>query len=69
MNSSCYRCGSNKLVSDRALAGRLVCSVCGTPFDSSRVSQLKLNNYFRFSYTKLLMLFVLTILLIIILSP
>ncbi len=28
-NLFCTRCGSNNIVADRALAGRLVCSKCG----------------------------------------
>ncbi|KGG15206.1 hypothetical protein EV06_1075 [Prochlorococcus sp. MIT 0602] len=26
----CKRCGSSDLIADRALAGRLICSVCGS---------------------------------------
>ena len=29
-NKFCQRCGSSDLIADRALAGRIVCSVCGS---------------------------------------
>ncbi len=29
--NTCYRCGNSQFRADRALAGRLICSVCGTP--------------------------------------
>ncbi len=32
--NSCQRCGSLNLIADRALAGRIICSDCGTPASS-----------------------------------
>ena len=47
---SCQICGSTKLIADRALGGRLICSICGSSeikstsqFISSKLVTSKLN--------------------------
>ena len=41
--SLCNSCGGSSFRADRALAGRLVCNKCGTPFDSNRKFNNRLN--------------------------
>ena len=30
---SCHKCGGYKLIADRALGGKIICTDCGTPYE------------------------------------
>ena len=63
----CHRCGSRSFRADRALAGRIICTKCGIPYNKSQVYNLKLykNNLLRLSKNKFLMIIFFIILLVI----
>ena len=67
-NMLCGRCGSTNIVADRALAGRLVCSTCGS-FSiklSSNYLPKELNKLLIYNKTNLFIITMLLVLFIII---
>ena len=66
-SNRCHRCGSFNLIADRALAGKIICSDCGTPILNSYRSN---NSIFTFkkSNRSILLLLLCIFLIIIILS-
>ena len=59
VNKVCSQCGSNKLISDRSLGGRLICARCGS-------SSFKTNNIFNKKNKSFLYLLLLIFILIVI---
>ena len=67
-NMFCERCGSANIVADRALAGRLVCSTCGSFSIKSCSNYLpkELNKLLIYNKTNLFIIIMLLVLFIII---
>ncbi len=40
----CLKCGCSNFIADRALAGRIVCSRCGTPYERGNAFIAKRSN-------------------------
>ncbi len=47
----CTRCGSNKLIADRALGGRLICTICGCS-SISNSNIINSHNFTKFYFKK-----------------
>ena len=60
----CNRCGSSNLRADRALAGRIICNDCGTPFSKSRPWGKSRSNKAMNSSVKNMLLFIIFIIII-----
>ncbi len=67
-NMLCERCGSTNIVADRALAGRLVCSICGSSSIKSSSNYLpkELNKLIIYSKKNLFIIIILLALFVII---
>ncbi len=67
-NMLCEKCGSTNIVADRALAGRLVCSTCGSFSIKSSSNYLpkELNKLLVFNKTNLFIIIMLLVVFLII---
>jgi len=58
IGNKCLVCGSSNLRADRALSGRLVCNLCGSPFGVGRRVKNKTSIYNKFSLNNKQILFI-----------
>ncbi len=65
--NSCQRCGSLNLRADRALAGRIICANCGTPFSKKSYS-LNKSLFNNITFKKVILLLAIFAIFIIILG-
>ena len=64
MNNRCRFCGGYGLISDRALAGKLICRKCGRPSDNSFYNNSHIN-VFENKRVKYLLIFLIVFIIII----
>ena len=60
-NKMCGRCGSNSLISDRSLGGKIICVQCGSSFIRSRGFRNSKNRNLYFLLLILLVIFIILI--------
>lgn len=60
-NKICGRCGSNSLISDRSLGGKLVCVKCGSSYLKTKSLINSSNRYFYYFLLICLVIFLIVI--------